>query len=147
MNFQYCIWLIPKKKSILYKLTHGFNPHISIQTHIKTQEVAIQTLKKLTRQNYEIQLDKYKISKIKGFVAFEYGIKFTQNKPEIVPSNPHISFIYKYNDENISEKEVNCVLTQLNKLNKNKFIFDDFLVMKCNNHYASWEEIKRHSIM
>ena len=108
MNFQYCIWLIPIK-SILYKLTQGFTPHISIQTHIKTQEEAIQTLKKLTRQNYEIQLDKYKISKTNGFVAFEYSIKFTQNEPEIKPADPHISFMYKYNDENISEKEVNCV--------------------------------------
>ena len=147
MNFQYCIWLIPVKNSILYKLTQGFSPHISIQTHIKSQEEAVQKLKMLTRQNYEIQLDKYKISKTKGFVAFEYSIVFTQNKPEIEPANPHISFIYKYNNENISQKEVDEVLTQLKKHKKISFIFDDFLIMKCNNHYALWKEIKRHSTM
>ena len=136
MNFEYCIWLIPHKNSSLYKLTHGFKPHISIKTHIKTKKKAIQYFKTLSKSKYIIQLLNYKISNTKGFIAFEYSVKFVNKTPEIQPKEPHISFIYSYNTP-IPKLQIQHILPKL----KQRYVFNKFIIMKCNHHYKTWKRV------
>ena len=38
MNFKYCLWLIPIKDHIWNTYTNGFNPHITIKSHLNFNE-------------------------------------------------------------------------------------------------------------
>ena len=150
-DFSYCIWLSPHPEHPWYNNTNGFIPHISLKTNLN-YEAAIEMFDNINlnvkpyKHNYDnpvpinIKLEDLTISKEEDFHALYYTVKLIKphSNPNWWPSNAHMSFFYKYDDEitNIEKQEcVSNILIYSGILNK-------IHLVKCKDHFKTWEIIK-----
>lgn len=131
-NFGYCIWYMPTKQHKWYKLTKGFQPHISIRTDL-TLNAAKELYNTIDCKSITVILEnKLSISREKGFYAAYYNT--TQEESlSWWPKNPHVSFAYKYSD--FSPEEIDNLKNITPSMGK----FDTIKIVKCIGHYKDWE--------
>ena len=140
LDFGYCLWLSPNSESELYKLCNNFTPHISLATDFKDIMIAKKKFEHIKKKNIQIKIIDIPIVTIdSGFNALQFNVELVNIKQlPLKPSIPHISFIYKY-DQQITEDEI-IKITQ--KIDFNKiYSFDNYKLMNCNGHYKNWYEM------
>lgn len=139
VDFGYCIWLT--SDNFKYKhLTNGFEPHISIKTHLtlKNTKYLYNKIKNIEKIKIKI-LSKPIISNENGFYALYFNVLcLNDNKPLWWPSNAHISFIYKYN-ECINEDEIS---NTIDKIKDHEHYFNTIKIMLCKNYHSNWKQIE-----
>ena len=135
-SFGICIWFIPEQSSELYKLTHGFTPHISLETCMGL-ETGIQKYTSLKRQSISVKLRKVPIrTSESGFNSLQFQVEVLNNKIlPLNPKNPHISFKYKYNEE-ITQYEIDELIKKIDF--DKEYIFNSYKLMNCDDHYLNW---------
>ena len=135
-DFKYCIWYTPGPDHPWNYFTNKFIPHLSIKTGL-TESQAFHLFSIIKKQDIEIEFDNLMSSENKGFNALYYTIKDKSIKPQWWPKNPHISFLYKY-DEKITGYEIRYLYT---KMNYKKGVLKYFHIVKCTGHYSTWKII------
>ena len=138
IDYKYCIWLVSDSSELNDK-TNGFEPHISIKTHLNLEEV-INMYNKINKNiQLKIKIIKETITSYEnGFNALYFNVECLNTKPEWWPNNAHISFIYKYNKP-ITLLEINKVKKSVNDT---IIIFNKIKVMLCKGHHNNWKLIK-----
>jgi|TARA_B110000261_G_scaffold64813_1_gene76028 hypothetical protein len=132
--FQYCIWLLPENNSILYSLTNGFPPHISLHTHLSLSEC-----KKIfnTMEKKKINIKILKKNETTEYKRFHYYYHFVYKK-KILPEYPHISFIY--DDKPILREHIEKVYHSIDF--SQTYVFDQYQIMCCQQKdYKKWYKI------
>lgn len=137
-GFGYCIWLMPEENSELYNFTKGFNPHISLSTKNERLE-GINKFLSLKKKSVKIKILENPIVTIDDdFNALQFNVKILNEELQLNPTDSHISFIYRYND-NIKLVEVIELVYSID-FNKT-YIFENYKLMYCNGHYKKWKEL------
>src|SRR6056300_1352585 len=144
-NYKYCVWLLPEDK-YWYKINKTITPHMSIKTHMELSDAinshaALQ--KEINHKCINVLVDNnFLITNDEGFVSLEYKLYYSENntkpKPKWWPNDPHMSLLYKYN-ENVNESEKKY----MNKYVKNNNArFGTPCVVLCKGHHRGWEFVK-----
>lgn len=132
--FQYCIWLLPENNSVLYSLTNGFPPHISLYTDLTLSEC-----KKIfnTIEKNKINIKILKKNETNEYKGFHYYCHFVHKK-KILPEHPHISFIY--DNKPILRKHIEKVYHSIDF--SQTYVFDQYQIMCCKEKdYTKWYKI------
>ena len=95
-DFKYCIWYCPDGNHPWNVFTNRFMPHLSLKTNLD-YSTAMNLFTKIKKQDIEVELDRPMCDEDLGFHALFYNLKPIDNPPPWWPKNPHISFLYKYN--------------------------------------------------
>jgi hypothetical protein len=135
-DFKYCIWYSPHPNHPWHYFANGFPAHMSIKTGLNLSQ-ALNLFSKLKKINTDIAFDNLRCNEEDGFHAMYYTIKDIENKPAWWPKNPHMSFLYKYN-QNITTNESNYLY---NNMPFNKGTLTNFHVVLCKGHYTKWKMI------
>tara|TARA_B110000008_G_scaffold279648_1_gene327699 strand:- start:3056 stop:3511 length:456 start_codon:yes stop_codon:yes gene_type:complete len=141
MIFNYCIWLTTEKNNDWRKITNEFLPHMSIKTNFKCLEDAQEHVKSLDiNLPIIVELKRFAISEWKGFWALEGKLIFSKKnkfiQPRWWPDDPHVSFIYQYNNP-IKDIEIEKIKS---KIKSKECVLDKIKIMKCNYHHKGWYE-------
>lgn len=133
-DFKYCIWYTPDPTHTWSDFSNGFLPHLSIKTGLTIGQ-ALNIFSNINNQEIEVELDYLICNETEGFNSLYYTIKDKGINSEWWPKNPHISFLYKY-DEKITPYEVHDLYTNIND---KKAILKKIHIVKCIGHYSTWE--------
>ena len=133
-DFKYCIWLCPDSNHPWNFFTNKFIPHLSIKTNLD-YNASLNLYTKIKKQNIEVELDTPMCAEDQGFHALFYKLKHIDNPPPWWPKNPHISFLYKYN-ELINTREVNYLYSTLKY---KKSFLKNICLVKCSGHFTKWK--------
>ena len=135
MNFKYCLWLIPIKDHIWNTYTNGFNPHITIKSHLNFNE-AVSLYNSIKKEPIDVTIvydQKYDIKN--NFHALYYNV--TPNKYlKWWPENAHISFMYDYNYIPVTIRKK--IHYQIKELHSQMY---DIKIANCNGHFINWNFI------
>ena len=132
-DFKYCIWYCPDSNHPWNFFTNRFMPHLSIKTNLDYR-AAINLFTKIKKQDIEVELDRLMCGEDKGFHALFYKLKPNDNPPPWWPKNPHISFLYKYN-QRINPYEVHYLYS---KMKYKKGVLKHLYLVKCSGHFSKW---------
>ena len=133
--FKYCIWLLPENNSVLYSLTNGFPPHISLHIHLSLSECKkiLNTMEK-NKMNIKI-LKKNETNEYKGFHSYYHFVY----KKKTLPERAHISFIY--DDKPILSEHMEKVNHSINF--SQTYVFDQYQIMCCKEKdYTKWYKVQ-----
>lgn len=134
-NFGYCIWLV-NNKSIWNYPNKGFRTHLTIKSNL-TLDQAINIYNSIKKKPIILKINSDLLqSEEDNFYALYYNVKYINtDKPNWWPNNPHVSFKYKYNLEFSNDDKKFEIIHK-------ECLFDDIIIMNCNNHYSEWYQIK-----
>ena len=139
MKFGKCLWLIPDKESNWHNYTIGFNPHMTIKTHLNEKQIDFYKNNIDFSLNYKIVLEGDIVYDISNkFHCLYHKVKLIGKKPIWWPDNPHISFSYRY-DEPFSKSEIKNISKNIKVKNG---ILHKVILMNCDEHYSNWKKIK-----
>lgn len=133
--FKYCIWLLPEKNSVLYSLTNGFPPHISLHIHLSLSECKkiLNTMEK-NKMNIKI-LKKNETNEYKGFHSYYHFVY----KKKMLPERAHISFIY--DNKPILSEDIEKVYHSIDF--SQTYVFDQYQIMCCKEKdYTKWYKVQ-----
>ncbi len=133
-DFKYCIWYCPEGNHPWNFFTNKFIPHLSIKTNLDYSS-AINLFTKIKKQDIEVELDRPMCDEDQGFHALFYNLKPVDNPPPWWPKNPHISFLYKYN-QIISPYEVHHLYSNMKY---KKGLLKNLHLVKCSGHFTKWK--------
>ena len=133
-EFGYCIWLVSNDDNWHYP-NKGFRTHLTIKSNLTLNDA--KNFYKLLQKNpvvLKINSD-LKKSVSDDFYALYYNVVFKNNKPFWWPNDAHVSFKYKYNND-FSNEDKNF------KIKNQECLFNDIIIMNCNDHYSKWHQVK-----
>ena len=111
-DFKYCIWCIPERNHHWYSYTDGFDPHITLRTHLEKEE-ATDIINNIQAHEIKVKIiGNIKQSHDNNFYALFYNVKLLDTTPKWWPNNAHVSFKYRYNSP-FSIKEINDLQEQI----------------------------------
>ena len=133
--FKYCIWLLPENNSVLYSLTNGFPPHISLHIHLSLSECKkIFNIMEKNKMTIKI-LKKNETNEYKGFHSYYHFVY----KKKTLPERAHISFIY--DDKPILSEHMEKVNHSINF--SQTYVFDQYQIMCCKEKdYTKWYKVQ-----
>jgi hypothetical protein len=139
IDFNYCVWAVFKEDHPWTSLTNGFQPHMTIKSHLNLRE-ALRLKHQITagdnRWNQVISLlgtEVQEISSLSGLSALVQSVQETDLEPW--PKGAHVSFRYRYH-EAFPLSEINEVNELLQEHSLAEIV--DIVVMKCNGHFSTW---------
>ena len=133
-DFKYCIWYCPDHTHPWNFFTNRFIPHLSLKTNLD-YSTAMNLFTKIKKQDIEVELDQPMCDEDEGFHALFYNLKSIDNSPPWWPKNPHISFLYRYN-QMIYPYEVHYLYSNMKY---KKGILKNLCLVKCSGHYTKWK--------
>ena len=133
-DFKYCIWLCPDNSHPWNFFTNRFPAHLSLKTNLD-YSTALSLYSKIQKQNINVELNYLMCDENEGFHAMFYTLKTIENKPPWWPKNPHMSFLYKYN-QIIYPQEMHYLDYNLKY---KKGILKHICMVKCSGHHSKWK--------
>lgn len=136
-DFKYCIWFIPEENHLWYTYTEGFNPHVTLYSHLEKEE-AIEKISNIKECCKKVKIKgNIKQTNTNNFYALIYDIELEDkdNIPKWWPSDAHISFSYKYNKPFTDNK----IQDVKDKVIKKDALLMKIVMMKCSEHYIHWK--------
>jgi len=133
-DFKYCIWFCPDMNHYWNHFTNRFPAHLSLKTNLDYNS-ALELYSKIQKEEIEVELNNLMCDEEDNFHALFYTLKDFISKPPWWPKNPHISFLYKY-DNQITPYEVHHLYSNL-KIKKG--ILKHICMVKCSDHYTKWK--------
>ena len=145
LQFGYCLWLSPESNSELYSLISDFSPHISLMTKLDLS-TSLDNYNASNKPSLPIKiLDTPIVTIEEDFNALQFNVEVVGDHLLLPfqPNNPHISFIYKY-DQAITQEEIKKITEQINfdKI----YQFNNYKLMCCNGHFKDWYDVNQKYI-
>lgn len=144
LDFKYCIWFRPKENHLWESYCLGFKPHMSVFTKLNKDEFEYDVRSHIIKYDRLVIEPKSIRIRLKGDVIYEithgfhslfYYVECVDPKPTWWPRDAHVSFRYQY-DKPFSMEEINQLRSQIKD---REAIFERINVVKCSNHYETWE--------
>ena len=132
-NFEYCIWLVSNKDTWKHS-EKEFRTHMTIKSNLSLNE-AKKIYKNINKSQYILKINSDLLYSVQdNFHALYYNVICKNDKPLWWPSDAHVSFKYNYDiDFSNEDKQFN--------INNKECLFNDIIIMNCNNHYTNWYQI------
>lgn len=143
LQFGYCLWLSPESNSELYSIISDFSPHISLKTKLDLP-TSLDNYNHSSKPTLPIKILDIPIVTIEeDFHALQFNVEVVGDYLSLPfqPNNPHISFIYKY-DQAITQEEIKKITEQINF--DKVYQFNNYKLMYCNGHFKDWYDVNQN---
>ena len=143
-SYGFCIWLMPDLKSPLYKLTRGFEPHISLYKYLTLSE-AKDIFSTIEIKPLSLMIRNCITTIEEDLSILQYNVEV--NDKSLLNNRKLPNLAVRYEDNNrINLKDNFYINREIIKLSNKPIVFNRLKIMKCDRHYSTWLEVDHRFI-
>ena len=138
-SYGFCIWLMPDIKSPLYKLTKGFEPHISLYKNLTLSE-AKDLFSIIEMKPLSLMIRNCITTIEEDLSILQYNVEVNDKSLLNNRKLPNLPVRYEY-DNPINLENNYYINRSIIQLSNKPILFNRLKIMKCDRHYTTWLEI------